>query len=64
MKTAITISGQTAGNFTLKNALNSPVAELRVLPNGYKLIFSTKKEARRLCGKLSSIYAIHWMSRA
>jgi hypothetical protein len=48
MKTKIIITGQINGNFILKSAIKTWDCEDSRLPfNGFKLVFNTKKEAKK-----------------
>jgi hypothetical protein len=48
MKTTIFISGQISGNHTLRNSLLTFNAEEeRAMFNGFRIIFQTKKEAKK-----------------
>ncbi|KKN79736.1 hypothetical protein LCGC14_0337580 [marine sediment metagenome] len=45
MKTSISITGQTGGNFTLKNAIETLDCEVAQHFNNFTLTFNSKKEA-------------------
>lgn len=47
MKTSIYISGQISGNFTLRNAIITAECEEKKEFNNMRLIFPTKKAARK-----------------
>jgi hypothetical protein len=47
MQTSIYISGQISGNLTLMNAIKTFDSETKKEFNNYKIIFKTKKEAKK-----------------